>query len=335
MFYWSGNVIINTTRGRFFHKIGYKREEVIFLKFEKHYANYEYSFNDGAYRFYQNENQYMLVATDNIMLRGQVSDIEIPDKGKIFTAFSAEFSSFAEENGFNTAYIYTDTEGSIPHESWDFIKNEKLSGRTSLLKKLPILPVKFTAYCHLVDELNELYATGRHLSYGIELPDKLHVGDKLPAPVLLLTYAPFDEENAAGKVLNPSEVSEIVRRKFHTSSFWVAANITGVTLHTCSKFFEKVYKYAYDRWVIIAKTSFRIGLDSKNHVYFTGEFLTPESSLFWDAADFYVGEYPKSFGREVLKKYFATTREGSSTQVPRQILLKARQRYIDLYEKLF
>ncbi|MBR2710128.1 hypothetical protein IKF02_00625 [Candidatus Saccharibacteria bacterium] len=179
-----------------------------------------------------------------------------------YDEFSTKFAHFAEDNGFHTAHMQP-------------------------------LPIKFNIYYHLLDDIWTKYSEGSRLIYGVNLPSRLNSCDKMPEPIIVATYMapPDDDGQHPNKNLSQNDVVDILKQNGIADYYSYSAmhRIYGV----CRVFFKKAYEYAYPRGVIIAKTSFSVGIDCNRKIYFTDEFLTPNTTLFWDAGDFYYGEYPK------------------------------------------
>lgn len=297
-----------------------------------------------------------MVATDRVSAFDQKLGIEIPDKGKILNAISAEFACLAEDEwGFCTAYSYADVPDVPYHRSVNLclldefdgakiIGNaQELSERFTFMSNLRMFPVECIVRGYLFGSLWELYKQGEREMCGVRLPDGLVKGSKLPEPIFTpTTKAPEGEHD---KNITLEEMASIIKEAdmvtvANTNHGTIDYLSTAITIRDlCLNLYKKASEYAYERGLIIADTKFELGLTTykyKDCIYFGDEILTPDSSRFWDAAAWAPGEEPKSYDKQIIRDYLAKAkaRGEENLSLPAEIIEKTRQRYIELYEKL-
>ena len=67
--------------------------------------------------------------------------------------------------------------------------------------------------------------------------------------------------------------------------------------------YNKCYDYALTKGIIIADTKFEFGLDENGEIVLADEMFTPDSSRFWNAAEYKVGESPKSYDKQFVRDW--------------------------------
>ncbi len=62
-------------------------------------------------------------------------------------------------------------------------------------------------------------------------------------------------------------------------------------------------EYAATRGIIIADTKFEFGLDKDGNLHLMDEVLTADSSRFWPADEYSVGQSPPSFDKQFVRDW--------------------------------
>lgn len=319
------------------------------MKFQENYGVFKHIASGKVREIYLNEedDELMVVATDRVSAFDQKLGIEIPGKGKILTAISAEFANLADNWGYKTAYYYADT----PHPEvvsffdfdqfadYDIIGTaQELSERFTFMDNLQMIPVECIVRGYLFGSIWKLYEQGERIICGVELPDGLVKGSKLPQPIFTpTTKAPEGEHD---KNITPEEMAEILGKASLIGPYDTDISASMAICDLCVGLYKVASEYARNRGLIIADTKFELGLSQgcKNMgIYFGDEILTPDSSRFWDAATWVPGEEPKSYDKQIIRDYLAAAKaHGEANPIlPAEVIEKTRQRYIELYEKLF
>ena len=318
------------------------------MKFQENYGNFKHVASGKVREVYLNEetDEIMMVATDRVSAFDQKLGIEIPDKGKILTAISAEFAYLAESWSIPTAYDYADTPRPEDVSFYNLCEFEncnaigsaaELSGCFTLMDNLQMFPVECIVRGYLFGSIWKLYEQGERVICGVKLPDGLVKGSKLEEPIFTpTTKAPEGEHD---ENITLEEMTIILGKTGMVSDAWETAT---EIRDLCIELYKKASTWAYERGLIIADTKFELGLSSKvhtaeNYLCFGDEILTPDSSRFWDAETYVPDEEPKSYDKQIIRDYLAEAkaRGEADPTLPADIIEKTRQRYIELYEKLF
>lgn len=322
------------------------------MKFQEQYGNFKHTASGKVREIYTNEEsgEIMLVATDRVSAFDQKLKVEIPDKGKILTAISAEFAFFAEDSlDILTAQLYAD----VPYpndvinlfdieefDDCDILKNApELSGRFTIMEGLKMFPVECIVRGYLFGSIWKLYQQGERKICGVDLPDGLVKGSKLKQPIFTpTTKAPegqHDENITLEEMAKIIEDADLAAKGEGAS---VAMDIRNLCIDLYQGASDYVYEYSD---LIIADTKFELGLghdeeEDEYYIYFGDEILTPDSSRFWDARTYVPGEEPKSFDKQIVRDYLAEAKARGEdiTSLPDVIIAKTRQRYIELYSRI-
>lgn len=317
------------------------------MEFQKNYGSFEHIASGKVREVYLSEenDEIMMVATDRVSAFDQKLGIEIPDKGKILTAISAEFACLAQESwGIRTAYHYADTPCSQvvigcfmlrQFKDYDIIGTApELSGRFTLMENLQMFPVECIVRGYLFGSIWKLYQQGERRICGVDLPNGLVKGSKLKQPIFTpTTKAP---EGQRDENITLEEMAKIIEDADLVAE-GEGASVAMDVRNRCIELYQKASDYVYEHSdLIIADTKFELGL-WHDIISFGDEILTPDSSRFWDAKTFVPGEEPKSFDKQIIRDYLAAAKaHGEANPIlPAEVIEKTRQRYIELYEKLF
>ena len=124
---------------------------------------------------------------------------------------------------------------------------------------------------------------------GIRLPEGLQESQKLEEPIFTPSTkaAEGHDEN-----ISFEQMCDIIGTELATK----VKNATIAIYKACAD-------YAATRGVIIADTKLEFGLDENGELVLGDEVLTPDSSRFWDMADYEVGRGQKSFDKQYLRDW--------------------------------
>ena len=184
----------------------------------------------------------LIVATDRLSAFDYVLPDPIPDKGKVLNQISKFwFDRFASAV---PNHVITTDAGEFP----DLLRRheDQLAGRSTLARKLEMLPVECVARGYLAGSGWKEYRERRTVC-GIELPAGLEESSRLPEPIFTpATKAPDGEHD----VNIPFEEAERIVGAAR------AAELRDRTLELYGAAFE----YARERGILIADTKFEFGL---------------------------------------------------------------------------
>lgn len=264
----------------------------------------------------QGANVVLLVASDRISAFDHVLPTAIPDKGKILTAMSLWWCE-------RLADI-------VPNHVVSLDVPEPVRGRAMICRRLEMIPIECVARGYLTGSgLREYRDNGQVC--GISLPAGLSEGSRLPQAIFTPAYkAPVGEhdENISFeetvKRIGPRDANRIRR--------------------TSLEIYEQAAHIAAARGIIIADTKFEFGRDVEgddDEILLGDEVLTPDSSRFWDAAEYQVGQAQTSLDKQFIRDWLLSddcewdpAGVGSPPELPDEVVERTRERYIAAYERL-
>jgi len=259
----------------------------------------------------------LMVVTDRISAFDVVFDEPIPDKGKVLNKISEFWFDFTKNiigNHVITTDVYRYPKGLDKFR-------EELDGRSMLVRKVKMENVECIVRGYLEGSgLKEYRATGKVC--GIKLPEGLKQADKLPEPIFTPSTKSkegHDVNITFDELVNMIGTERATKLKEKSLEIYIAAS-----------------RYAESKGIIIADTKFEFGyLDGELVV--ADEMLTPDSSRFWPLDDYEPGRAQKSFDKQFLREYLESIgwdKEPPAPALPKEIIEKTREKYIEAYERL-
>lgn len=264
---------------------------------------------------YDLEDSLLMISSDRISAFDWVLPSAIPDKGRVLTKIS-EFW-FGKLDIPN--HLLTMDLGSMDlPEDTDL---EALEGRSMVVKKCDVVPIECVVRGYLAGSgWKEYQAEGTVC--GITLPEGLQQASQLGAPI----FTPATKEESGHDVNIPfARMEEIV-----------GADVAAELRDRSVEIYKRGAEYARTKGVIIADTKFEWGW-YQDELILIDEVMTPDSSRFWPADTYQVGESPKSYDKQFVRDWLETTdwdKNSPAPQLPEDIITKTRAKYIEAYEVL-
>ncbi|MEK9987899.1 MAG: phosphoribosylaminoimidazolesuccinocarboxamide synthase [Aquiluna sp.] len=250
----------------------------------------------------------LIVASDRISAFDYIHSPDIPGKGRNLTEVTAWW---LERLNFPN------------HLSDELQVPEEVKHRAVIVRKLEMYPVECVVRGYLAGSgFKEYQETGKVC--GIELPEGLKNGDRLPNPIFTPAYkAPQGEkdENISFERVVELVGSDIAER-LRDSSIEIFIHAT----HLAEK-----------AGLILADTKFEFGNDPRTNMLTLGdEVLTPDSSRYWDKAEWEQGVRDQSFDKQIVRNWLEQNWDKTSTppELPKDIVKLTAARYRELAEKL-
>lgn len=259
----------------------------------------------------------LLVASDRISAFDYILEDEIPYKGQVLTQLSCfwfELLSDVVENHLISADVADLPEKFQPYADY-------LAGRFMLVKKAEMFPVECIVRGYLTGSgLKDYQATGSVC--GIELPEGLVNSSKLPEAIF--TPSTKAEIGDHDENISFAQTEQLIGAED-------AAAIRDLTLAV----YNRAADHARERGIIIADTKFEFGrADGK--IILGDEVLTPDSSRFWAADTYKVGEEQPSFDKQFVRNWLNANwdRTGNPPRLPEDVIKATSEKYIQAYEKI-
>ena len=257
----------------------------------------------------------LLVVSDRISAFDHILETPIPDKGRVLTAMSV---FFFDEIDFPNHMAGPADDERIP---------EECLGRALVCKKLDMLPFECVARGYLTGSgLVEYKENGTVC--GIELPEGLVEGSKLPEPIF--TPATKAELGEHDENVSFDAVVESLGQKR-------AEELRDATL----RIYTQAAELAAKRGIILADTKFEFGLDSDGNLVLADEVLTPDSSRYWPADSYQEGSVNPSFDKQYVRNWLTCSKSGWKKDegtpppaLPGSVVEATRERSVEAYERL-
>lgn len=279
-------------------------------------SDYDHLASGKVRELYQVDADHLLfVASDRISAYDFVLDGGIPDKGRILTAMSVFF--FDHLQAPNHLAGPPDDER-IPAE---------VLGRALVVRRLEMLPVECVARGYLTGSgIIDYRATGEVC--GIPLPEGLTEASKFETP--LFTPASKADIGDHDENITFERVVELVGADR-------AAELRDRTL----EIYSQAAEHALSKGIIIADTKFEFGVDANGELVLADEVFTPDSSRYWRADTYQVGEVQPSFDKQFVRNWLTGPESGWDRHgdtppppLPPDIAEATRARYIEAYERI-
>ena len=259
----------------------------------------------------------LLVASDRISAFDYILEDEIPYKGQVLTQLSCfwfDLLSNVVDNHLISADVADLPEQFKPYAS-------QLAGRFMLVKKANMFPIECIVRGYLTGSgLKDYQKTGSVC--GIKLPEGLVNSSKLPETIF--TPSTKAEIGDHDENISFAKTVELIGQES-------AEAIRDLTI----KVYETAADHARERGIIIADTKFEFGVyDGK--IILGDEVLTPDSSRFWAADTYKVGEEQPSFDKQFVRNWLNENwdRQGNPPRLPEEVIKKTSEKYIQAYEKI-
>lgn len=256
------------------------------------------------------DDKLLIVASDRISAFDVILGDPIPKKGKILTALTDFW--FKELDGIVPNHLT----GIAPESVVAPDEVEQVKGRAVVAKRLKPILVECVARGYLSGSAWKEYQENGSIC-GVKLPEGLKQSEKLPEPIF--TPAAKAEAGHHDENISYEKVVELVDPE-------VAQKIRDYTL----ALYKKAADYAATKGIIISDTKFEFGLDENGTVVLMDEILTPDSSRFWPADEYKVGQSEPSFDKQFVRDWLETqpwNKKAPAPKIPQDVLEKTSQKY--------
>lgn len=197
------------------------------------------------------------------------------------------------------------------------------------------LPVEVVVRGHITGvtstSLWRQYAEGARTIYGYDLPDGLRKNTELPRPIV----TPTTKEEAGTGHDRPVTCAEVVELGLVEATLWDDVQAAALAL------FDHGRRVAAAAGLVLADTKFEFGRDAAGKVVLIDEVMTPDSSRYWPAQGWSVGEVPPSFDKQPLRDHLDAERaagrwngEAPPPPLPQAVIDAMSARYLDLYRRM-
>ena len=283
---------------------------------ETHLSSARLSRRGKVRELYDLGESLLLVASDRISAFDVVLSPGIPDKGKILTQLSTFW--FRKFSDVENHLIETDV-ARFPEE----LRADEplLAGRSVIVKKCEVIPFECVARGYIAGSgWSEYKKTGRVC--GIPLPQGLREADRLSEPI-------FTPATKAETGHDENISFETMARQLPEGE---AERLRDMTL----SLYARAADHAASRGLILADTKLEFGrLDGR--IVWIDEAFTPDSSRYWDAAQYNPGRGQASFDKQFVRDWLESTgwdKRPPAPKLPEGVVRTTREKYLDAFRKI-
>ena len=203
------------------------------------------------------------------------------------------------------------------------VEKMQLKNRSVVVKKLKALQIEAIVRGYLVGSgWKEYKAKGTVC--GIQLPAGLQEASKLPTPI-------FTPSSKAAVGEHDENIS------LQQAADLLGADMCAQVAKASLALYEQAAAYALSRGIIIADTKFEFGLDKHGVLHVMDEVLTPDSSRFWPADSYVVGQNPPSYDKQYVRDWLESTgwnKTAPAPVLPAEVAQKTSAKYMEAFERL-
>lgn len=266
---------------------------------------------------YEVGDNLLIVATDRISCFDVVLPTAIPYKGIVLNQISLFWFDLIKditENHLISADVDTYP---APLKKY----RDSLDKRSMLVKKSSPLAIECIVRGYISGSAWKEYKE-KGGACGYKLPPGLKESQAFPEPI----FTPSTKADVGHDInISEKEAQKIVGDQVFTE---VKAKAIAV--------YKRCADYALKKGVIIADTKFEFGIkDGK--IILIDEVLTPDSSRFWPKDSYAIGQSQMSFDKQFVRDYLESIgwdKNPPAPELPRDIVEKTSQKYLDAYQKL-
>ncbi|MGB4813229.1 MAG: phosphoribosylaminoimidazolesuccinocarboxamide synthase [Methylophilaceae bacterium] len=263
------------------------------------------------------DNTMLLVSTDRLSAFDVILPTGIANKGAMLT----QMANFWFEKLKNV--VPNHLTGINPTSVVSADEQEQVSHRSVVVKKLKALPIEAIVRGYLVGSGWKEYQQ-KGTVCDITLPTGLQLAQKLPQPL----FTPSSKA-AVGEHDENISIARV--------EALIGKELTAQVAKVAIELYSQAAEYALTRGIIIADTKFEFGLDEHGVLHVMDEVLTPDSSRFWPADSYKVGNNPPSYDKQFVRDWLESTywnKMPPAPALPDDVALRTSEKYMEAFERL-
>jgi len=261
------------------------------------------------------DDHLLMVTTDRLSAFDVVMGEPIPGKGIVLN----QMANFWFEHLANI--VPNHLTGIDPETVVAPNERSQVKGRSIVVKRLKPILVEAVVRGYLSGSgWKDYQSTGSVC--GVALPKGLQNAQQLSEPI----FTPAAKADVGDHDENIS-FDDVIQRIGEK----LAKQIKAISL----ALYEEAAKFALTKGIIIADTKFEFGLDKDHQLVLMDEILTADSSRFWPASSYVVGQNPPSFDKQFVRDWLESTRvdglpwnkKAPAPHLPEEVIQKTSAKY--------
>ncbi len=260
----------------------------------------------------------LIVTTDRLSAFDVILPTPIPGKGEVLTRLSAHW--FGRTADIVTNHLVSTDPADYPAPARRYA--DLLAGRSMLVRKARPLPVECIVRGYLSGSAWKEYQRDGAVC-GIALPDGLRESERFPEP--LFTPSTKAEIGDHDENIPFERMEELVGSD-------LAARVRELSLAVYQRGLEEAAR----KGILIADTKMEFGLVDGG-VILIDELLTPDSSRFWQAAEYRVGVPQESLDKQYIRDYLSGLdwdKTAPGPALPPEVAAETSRRYREILQIL-
>lgn len=228
------------------------------------------------------DGRMVIVTTDRISAFDVILPTMITDKGKVLNALSDFWFNFTGDIVKN--HMISSNLKDMPVE----FQKPEYEGRTILVRKLKMIPYEVIVRGYMFGSMYDAYKKGEPF-LGHKFDKEYALAEKLAEPIVTpSTKATEGHDINVTLDYMKKDLGDELGSKIEKAALAV---------------YKKCYEHAYKNGIIIADTKFEFGLDENGELILADEVLTPDSSRFWNLAEYKEGKSPASYDKQFIRDW--------------------------------
>ncbi|WP_318663605.1 phosphoribosylaminoimidazolesuccinocarboxamide synthase [Treponema sp.] len=267
------------------------------------------------------DSRMVIVTTDRISAFDVILPTMITDKGKVLNALSNFWFDLTKDICKN--HMISSDLKDMPAE----FQKPEFEGRTILVKKLTMIPYEVIVRGYMFGSMYEAYKKGEPF-LGHKFDKEYQQAEKLDEPIVTPST-----KAAEGHDINVTldYMKEDLDTKYPGKDLGTKIEQAALAI------FKKCADHAAKNGIIIADTKFEFGLDENGDLVLGDEVLTPDSSRFWNAAEYKVGTSPASYDKQFIRDWLkdnGLAGDANIKSIPEDVVAKTSALYRECQTKI-
>ena len=262
------------------------------------------------------DGRMVIVTTDRISAFDVILPTMITDKGKVLNALSDFWFNFTGDIVKN--HMISSNLKDMPVE----FQKPEYEDRTILVKKLKMIPYEVIVRGYMFGSMYDAYKKGEPF-LGHKFDKEYALAEKLAEPIV----------TPSTKATEGHDINVTLDYMKKDLGDELGSKIEKVALAV----YKKCYEHAYKNGIIIADTKFEFGLDENGELILADEVLTPDSSRFWNLAEYKEGKSPASYDKQFIRDWLKENHldgDPNIKSIPADIAEKTASLYRECRKKI-
>jgi len=266
--------------------------------------------------FHAGPEQFVIVASDRLSAYDSVLPTPIPGKGAILSLLSAHWMRTL--GAATPHHLVSDDPATFPAPFRDHAA--RLAGRAQLVRRAERVDIECVVRGYLTGSGWKEYRAGGQVC-GVKLPAGLHDGSRLDPPI----FTPATK-NDTGHDENIS---------FERMVALVGRERSEALRERSLALYAEARTHAWERGLVLADTKFEFG-EIGGKLTLIDEALTPDSSRYWDRAEYEAGRL-LSFDKQFVRDWLDASgwdHEPPAPALPDDVVARTQERYLEALRRL-